>query len=627
MAETTGTPATVTPTSDQPTTTPASPPRRPSQVEMDREIALVRTALEADYDVVAELGRGGMAVVYLASEKQLEREVAIKVLRAALAADDEFVERFKHEARTAGKLEHPNIVPIYRVGQSGHVIYFVMKYLRGQSLSIVLKERGKLNVPEIRRILMECAAALGYAAKQNVVHRDIKPDNILLDHEGRCVVTDFGIAKAPGGTHTAPGTSLGTPRYMSPEHAQGTPLDGRSDMYSLGVVAYQCLTGRTPFEADDPFAMLYKHINEPLPRPTFDDPAESELFAIIERMLAKKADDRYQTTNELIVALGGEVSGPILADASGPIQRAVMIPTMPMTTPLPFTIRTRVRGYWKRLLEEPRWAVAAAVAAIGLGIGIGVGFARAGSAAPTPAVDTARIAQASITSTPSASAGAIAPAGPVTKTVAAVTGAKAPPATTAATSGASASRTKMLAGTSGTTKSTPSLSSTQRSATVRALTAAPTLFSRCPRLDGAAATKNLALMVDSITQQTSGGQLDVAYDVCGLPEGSPFMAEFTLRKLDQNRLRRLVRATFKPVVISFADVSNGPRTRHHRMIPLAGIPEGQYAIDAAVTDRESRTQTTTRTFAVKDKPDSSAFRATPAGAPSTPPKRDSSKPR
>src|SRR3954468_27499 len=258
------------------------------------ESELVRVVLADDYEILDELGRGGMAIVFRAREKALDREVAIKVLPTRLGIDKEFVERFEHEARTSAKLEHPNIIPIYRVGRAGpngEVIYFVMKILRGQSLSAVLKERRKLDAHEVRKILMETASALGYAAKRNVVHRDIKPDNIMLDSEGRCVVTDFGIAKAPGGQQTAAGTSLGTPRYMSPEHAMGLPLDGRSDMYSLGIVAYQCLVGKTPFDAEDPFAVLYKHINDPVPVPALDGDEQHLLYGVISRMLEKNPND------------------------------------------------------------------------------------------------------------------------------------------------------------------------------------------------------------------------------------------------------------------------------------------------------------------------------------------------
>ncbi|MBI4542761.1 MAG: serine/threonine protein kinase, partial [Gemmatimonadetes bacterium] len=208
------------------------------------EAAIIRDALKEEYELEKELGRGGMAVVFKARDKQLEREVAIKVLPFSLSFDAEFVERFQREARTAGKLEHPNIIPIYRVGKSGRVIYFVMKFIRGKSLSSVIEDRGALPVPEIRRFLIEAARALGYAHKHGFVHRDIKPDNIMFDELGQAVVTDFGIAKAQSGAKlTGTGMSIGTPHYMSPEQARAQNLDGRSDIYSLGVVAYQCLTG------------------------------------------------------------------------------------------------------------------------------------------------------------------------------------------------------------------------------------------------------------------------------------------------------------------------------------------------------------------------------------------------
>ena len=192
-----------------------------------------------------------MAIVFKAKEKQLDHEVAIKVLPFSLAFDKEFVERFQREARTSAKLEHPNIIPIYRVGKSGRVIYFVMKFLRGKPLSTILAARGSLPPLEIKKILAEVARALAYAHKKEIVHRDIKPDNIMFDEHGHAVVTDFGIAKAAsGGKLTGTGMSIGTPHYMSPEQAKAQPLDGRSDIYSLGVVAYQCLTGTVPFDGE-----------------------------------------------------------------------------------------------------------------------------------------------------------------------------------------------------------------------------------------------------------------------------------------------------------------------------------------------------------------------------------------
>src|SRR2546428_8923553 len=195
------------------------------------EIDMVRDQLKEEYEILQELGRGGMAIVFRAREKQLERDVAIKVLPFSLAFDKEFVERFQREARTSAKLEHPSIIPIYRVGKNGRVIYFVMKFLRGKPLSSVLAARGSLPPAEIRQVLVQVARALAYALKSGIVHRDIKPDNIMFDEHGMAVVTDFGIAKAAtGGQLTGTGMSIGTPHYMSPEQARAQALDRRSDI-------------------------------------------------------------------------------------------------------------------------------------------------------------------------------------------------------------------------------------------------------------------------------------------------------------------------------------------------------------------------------------------------------------
>jgi len=302
------------------------------QASAESEDAVVKEALKEEYELEKELGRGGMAVVYKARDKQLEREVAIKVLPFSLSFDAEFVERFQREARTAGKLEHPNIIPIYRVGKSGRVIYFVMKFIRGKSLSGVIETRGALPVPEIKRLLIECARALGYAHKHGIVHRDIKPDNIMFDELGQAIVTDFGIAKAQSGARlTGTGMSIGTPHYMSPEQARAQNLDGRSDVYSLGVVAYQCLTGHVPFDGEDSFSIGYKHIMEELPVPSLDTAEQRDLFGVIQKMMAKKADDRFQTAEELVGALE---AGP----AAVPIQDLSTMPTRaiePMKPPPP----------------------------------------------------------------------------------------------------------------------------------------------------------------------------------------------------------------------------------------------------------------------------------------------------
>src|SRR5205814_113388 len=270
------------------------------------EIDMVRQELNEEYEILEELGRGGMAIVFKAKEKQLDREVAIKVLPFSLAFDKEFVERFQREARTSAKLEHPNIIPIYRVGKSGRIIYFVMKFLRGKPLSSVLASRGSLPPVEIKRILAEVGRALAYAHKKEIVHRDIKPDNIMFDEHGHAVVTDFGIAKAAsGGKLTGTGMSIGTPHYMSPEQAKAQPLDGRSDIYSLGVVGYQCLTGGVSFDGEDAFSIGYKHSMKEITTPPLETPEKRQLIEVIPENRAKTPAQRFQNADELIGVLEG----------------------------------------------------------------------------------------------------------------------------------------------------------------------------------------------------------------------------------------------------------------------------------------------------------------------------------
>ncbi len=288
----------------------------------DQDLEIIRSALREDYDVLAELGRGGMAVVYRARELRLEREVAIKVLPLSRSADQSFVERFQREARTAAQLEHPHIIPIHRVGDAGRVIYFAMKLVNGPSLAAMLRGGTKLPPADIRRVLEEVGSAIGYASRRGVVHRDIKPDNILQDEEsGHFLVTDFGIARSADASRlTETGMSVGTPRYMSPEQASAQELDGRSDMYSLGVVAYQCLTGRVPFDEGESIAVLYAHVNTPLPRPALATAEERALFAVVERMLAKDPAARFQTAEELIAALVAPAD-TVISNSVAPTER------------------------------------------------------------------------------------------------------------------------------------------------------------------------------------------------------------------------------------------------------------------------------------------------------------------
>src|SRR5436190_1465984 len=230
-------------------------------------------ALGSSYTLEGEIGRGGMGVVFNARDERLKRQVAIKVLPPELAFREEIRLRFVREADTAARLSHPHIVPIHSVGESPDgLVYFVMAYVDGESLGAKLKRRGRLPPDESRRIMQETADALGAAHAFGIIHRDVKPDNILLEgSRGRVVVTDFGIAKALSSTTgpatlTATGVAIGTPQYMSPEQAAGDrEIDGRSDIYSLGVVAYQMLTGELPFQAPPPFRVPPAHRGAPGP--------------------------------------------------------------------------------------------------------------------------------------------------------------------------------------------------------------------------------------------------------------------------------------------------------------------------------------------------------------------------
>jgi serine/threonine-protein kinase PpkA len=251
------------------------------------------------FTVHHEIGRGGMAVVYLATQNSLDRQVAVKVMSPLLASDPSFSERFLHEARTAGRLQHPGIVSVYDTGIHGHTHFIVIEHIPGGDLGSRLKA-GSLSPSNALDITRQLAAALDYAHNKNFVHRDVKPDNILFRESDSAVLTDFGIAKAMGGDTTgltAAGLAIGTPRYMSPEQARGHPVDGRSDLYSLGVVFHQMLTGKLPYDAPDSFAVGLMHITEPIP----DLPSNlSKYQPLLNRLMAKSPDDRYQTGREVL---------------------------------------------------------------------------------------------------------------------------------------------------------------------------------------------------------------------------------------------------------------------------------------------------------------------------------------
>ncbi|HEU4996018.1 MAG TPA: serine/threonine-protein kinase, partial [Gemmatimonadaceae bacterium] len=267
----------------------------------------LQAALAGEYSLQRELGRGGMGVVYLARDVQLDRDVAIKVLPAHLAQNTEARERFIREARTAAGLSHPHIVPIHRVSEAGGFVFFVMSYVDGETLGDRLRTRGPLPPAEATRVMREVAWALAYAHGRGIVHRDVKPDNILLEAAtGRALVTDFGIAHggATTVTTTDPGKVMGTAHFMSPEQAADQPIDGRSDIYALGVVGYLSVSGRLPFESTNLPALLLRQATETPPSVMRAAPGLPPAFgAAIDRCLALDPDERFADGEALAEAL------------------------------------------------------------------------------------------------------------------------------------------------------------------------------------------------------------------------------------------------------------------------------------------------------------------------------------
>jgi serine/threonine protein kinase len=263
------------------------------------------------YEVVAPLGEGGMAAVYKAYQPSMNRYVALKILPRQLAGDPQFAGRFQQEAKVLAKLQHPHILPVFDFGHAdgdaanGGYTYIVMPFIESGTLTDSLKG-APLPLPQIRRLVSQIGEALDYAHAHGLVHRDVKPSNVLMDGRGNCLLSDFGLAKMVqgGAKFTDTGGVLGTPAYMSPEQGQGLPLDRRSDVYSLGVMLYEMATGKPPFDADTPIAVVIKHIQEPLPLPRRLNPDLPEAVErVILKALAKDPADRFQTAREMVAAL------------------------------------------------------------------------------------------------------------------------------------------------------------------------------------------------------------------------------------------------------------------------------------------------------------------------------------
>ncbi len=315
------------------------------------------------YELLGHIARGGMADVYEARDTLLGRRVAVKVLHSQFSSDEAFVKRFRREAQAAANLSHPNIVGIYDWGQEGSTYFIVMELIEGRSLRDVLRAEGPLLPRRAVEISAEVAAALSVAHRSGLVHRDIKPGNMLLTSDGTVKVTDFGIARAwdDSSELTKTGAVIGTATYFSPEQAQGTPADERSDIYALGVVMYEMLTGRPPFSGDSPVAVAYQHVSSLAAQPSIDNPdVPPELDAIVMRAIDKNPDARYQTADDmrqaLLLFLRGETpaavpsaEAPTRLIQAAPIPPATatpdeiyrqVAPTEPNSSQLPFIITT-----------------------------------------------------------------------------------------------------------------------------------------------------------------------------------------------------------------------------------------------------------------------------------------------
>ena len=284
------------------------------------------------YQIMEEVGRGGMASVYRAYQSSLNRYVAIKVLPPQLAYDEEFVQRFLREAQAAASLSHPNIVVVHDVGEQGGLYYIVMEFLEGQTLKDLIQREGPLSPVRAARILEQVAAALDYAHQRGFVHRDIKPANIFVGPDDRVKLTDFGIAKAVSEAEqlTRTGMLVGTPEYMSPEQAAGTPIDHRTDLYALGVVLYQMLTGQAPFQGTTPHSILHAIIYEPPRPPRQVNPGLSPAIeSVLLKSLAKNPKQRFQRGAEMVVALDRALRGVSVPGGQAPADR----PARPQTSP------------------------------------------------------------------------------------------------------------------------------------------------------------------------------------------------------------------------------------------------------------------------------------------------------
>jgi beta-lactam-binding protein with PASTA domain/predicted Ser/Thr protein kinase len=301
---------------------------------------LINTLFDGRYRILRKLGSGGMANVYLAEDEELGRRVAIKILNDKHANDESFVERFRREAKHAAGLSHPNIVSIYDRGEAEGTYYIAMEYLEGRSLKELISSRGPAPVATAIEYIRQILSALRVSHRTGVIHRDIKPHNVLVDGEGRLKVTDFGIARAGPSQMTEAGSIVGTAQYLSPEQAQGAPVSESSDLYSVGIVLYELLTGDVPFSGESPVEVAMKHLSKVPPPPSHVQPEiPRDLDLVVMRALAKDPGERYQSADEMDadlarIARGMAVSPETEETATAIIARPITSPTI-VTPPRP----------------------------------------------------------------------------------------------------------------------------------------------------------------------------------------------------------------------------------------------------------------------------------------------------
>jgi serine/threonine-protein kinase len=354
------------------------------------------------YRILAPLGEGGMAAVYKAFQPGVDRHVAIKVLPRHYAKDPEFVERFEREAKVLARLQHPHILPVHDFGEAdGGYTYIVMPFIESGDLAELMAGQ-KLSLREIGRIIEQIGDALDYAHTQGVVHRDVKPSNVLIDSRGNCLLTDFGLAKIVSGYTnklTNSGFVVGTPEYMSPEQGMGEALDGRADIYALGVILYELVTERTPFSAETPVAVIFKHVNAPLLPPREIDPTLPEAVElVILKAMAKEPKDRYATAGDMVKALQAA-----LQTAAAPLKTkevshdkkthhgkagGISLRKLPAKSPTPATIPVWQPGLDQTII----WGVLIFLLIMVMG-GALLGFwwfSRSGQAAETPPTQAAQ---------------------------------------------------------------------------------------------------------------------------------------------------------------------------------------------------------------------------------------------